>query len=129
MPIETENLWNRISLAFIDFLGTDEPEEIRKALGFKSVQAVYKWRKGDMPGLDAIIAISDVTGCSIHWLLTAKGSMKTGDQVGPNEGVNLDQLKLKAIQDFLVQKATEIAEKRRELEARRLLGHQVKEKP
>lgn len=76
MPIETDNMWDRISRCFINAFGTDKPEKIREVVGLDSVQAVYRWQTGTVPGLANLVHIADLTNCSIHWLLFNEGPME-----------------------------------------------------
>ena len=62
--------WERVTRAF----GTEQASEIARKLGL-TYNAVRKWRKGEVPGLDTLLAIKTLTGSSLDWLLT--GDEKT----------------------------------------------------
>ncbi|HYP29388.1 MAG TPA: helix-turn-helix domain-containing protein [Blastocatellia bacterium] len=48
-------------------------EVVAGRLGVKR-QAVYKWGRGEThPDLDRLLQISELTGVSLHWLLTGEG--------------------------------------------------------
>lgn len=68
MPLEAVGLFSRIAKA----LKTENVEEIsRKVL--LSKQAVYLWQKGKPPSLETLLLISDLSGTSLHWLVTGEG--------------------------------------------------------
>jgi transcriptional regulator with XRE-family HTH domain len=67
----TKGFWDRLQEAF----ETSKAPEIARRLGLEK-QAVYKWRDGSLPALDTLLAISETTGCSLHWLLTGEGPPK-----------------------------------------------------
>lgn len=71
MPLETAHFWKRIEEAF----ETRNVAEMAEKVGLK-VQALYKWQKGTIPSLDTLVKISDLTGSSIHWLVTGEGPQK-----------------------------------------------------
>lgn len=64
---QKSTFWERLQDAFF---GANAPE-IAKKLDLEK-QAVYKWRER-LPGLETLIAISETTGCSLHWLVTGEG--------------------------------------------------------
>jgi len=69
--------WERLQEAF----NYANAPEIAKKLDLER-QAVYKWREGNLPSLDTLLAINRVTGCSLHWLITGEGERKVeGDIV------------------------------------------------
>ena len=46
----------------------------------KSDKVVWSWKSGNaLPKLDELLAIADLKGLSIHWLLTGDGAMMHGD--------------------------------------------------
>ncbi len=45
-------------------------EDISSCMGFESVQAVYKWQRGDsLPTVDNLFALSKLFGTSIEYIL------------------------------------------------------------
>ncbi len=67
--IDRKYLWLRITQAF----NTEEVQKIADKLEL-SYQSVYKWQKGKFPSRDTLEKISTLTGSSIEWLLTGRGS-------------------------------------------------------
>lgn len=67
--IDQKHLWSRITQAF----GTKDVQKIADKLEL-SYQAVYKWQGGGMPSRDTLDRIAALTGSSIEWLLTGRGS-------------------------------------------------------
>jgi transcriptional regulator with XRE-family HTH domain len=68
VSVNISSLWSRIAEAFEGL----SVQDIADRLGL-SYHSVYKWQHGKHPGLDTLIRISEVTSCSIHWLLTGTG--------------------------------------------------------
>jgi SOS-response transcriptional repressor LexA len=69
LPFDHEGFWTRLLSAF----GTDNAAEIGRQIGLER-QSLYKWRDGiNQPSLESLIAISQKTNRSLHWLLTGHG--------------------------------------------------------
>lgn len=66
--MEDAVFWERIVEAF----GTDKIPEIAKKINL-TYYAVRKWKHGRLPGLDALLKISDMTDSSVQWLITGEG--------------------------------------------------------
>ena len=58
-------LWARLVTAF----KTDDINEISGKLGL-SYQSVHKWQNGGTVSIESLVAISNLTSRSIHWLIT-----------------------------------------------------------
>lgn len=56
----------------IEACGTSKPAEIRRMLNI-SYQAAKNYVNGRLPDSHVLLAISECTSCSIHWLLTGEG--------------------------------------------------------
>lgn len=69
LPFDYAGFWTRLLSAF----GTENAAEIGRQIGLER-QSLYKWRDGiNQPSLDSLIAISQTTSRSLHWLLTGHG--------------------------------------------------------
>ena len=66
--IEKKSFWDRITKAF----NTDEVQKIANKTGYK-YQSVRRWKKEELPTIESLKLISDLTNRSIHWLLTGEG--------------------------------------------------------
>lgn len=60
--------WERVVEAF----QTDKIPEIAKKMSL-TYYAVRMWKLGRMPGLEALLKISDMTDSSVQWLVTGEG--------------------------------------------------------
>ena len=69
----SQTVWDRIQEAF----DSKNVPKIAEKLDLRK-QAVYKWRNGKLPGLENFIAISESTGCSLHWLVIGEGPKRIG---------------------------------------------------
>jgi SOS regulatory protein LexA len=69
LPLDRQGIWNRITEAF----GTDKVQEIADRLGLK-YQSVRKWKLGELPGLDTLAQIKNLTNSSIDYILTGEKS-------------------------------------------------------
>lgn len=57
-------------------------EDISSCMGFESVQAVYKWQRGDsLPTVDNLFALSKLFGTSIEYILEGENE---GDVESPS---------------------------------------------
>lgn len=62
---EIQEMFKRILKAF----ETDNPAKVARALGIER-QSVYPWRDGKVaPSMDRLKQISEITGCSLDWLV------------------------------------------------------------
>jgi SOS-response transcriptional repressor LexA len=69
LSFDYTGFWTRLLSAF----GTENAAEIGRQIGLER-QSLYKWRDGiNQPSLDSLIAISEKTSRSLHWLLTGHG--------------------------------------------------------
>lgn len=65
-------------------------EDVANFMGFESVQAVYKWQRGDsMPTVDNLYALSRLFGTSVDDIL--RGNMEKDD--GPSLSVCIGKIK------------------------------------
>lgn len=66
-----------------EVFGNAKNVDIARKLGV-SQAGVKNYLKGRVPGADTLVLIADLTGCSVHWLLTGKGpkflTMKDRDE-------------------------------------------------
>lgn len=67
MKVNTSGVWERLQEAF----GNAKPTKIASA--GVTEQSVYRWRDGDLPGLDTLIKIYELRNVSLHWLLIGEG--------------------------------------------------------
>jgi hypothetical protein len=65
-------------------------EEIRSRLGLQSYNGARNYLLGRVPEWDKLVRISEITGCSVHWLLTGEGPMRFGDAV---EGMSMADMR------------------------------------
>lgn len=57
----------------VELFGTENSAEIARQLQLER-QSVYRWRDGkNDPSLDTLYLINQLTGASLHWLLTGQG--------------------------------------------------------
>jgi repressor LexA len=68
MGIDTAGFWKRLQELYP---GKNAPE-IAKEIG-RTKQTVYRWRDGEMPGLDVLAPLSESHGVSLHWLVMGQG--------------------------------------------------------
>lgn len=94
LPFDNVGFWTRLLSAF----GTDNAAEISRHLGLER-QSLYKWRDGiNQPSLDSLIAISEKTGRSLHWLLTGHGQEYISHILSP--AMPLEHNERKTIEDL-----------------------------
>jgi hypothetical protein len=62
----------------------------------KTDSAIKNYVDGRVPEAPVLIEISELTGCSIHWLITGKGPK----YIQAPDGTVLDEERLKALQEF-----------------------------
>jgi transcriptional regulator with XRE-family HTH domain len=77
MKKKSERKYSGVFGRIMEALGSEGKGGIAKAacaLGF-TVQALYKWEKGDGISIDTLMTISEVSGASIDWLLTGEQPM------------------------------------------------------
>jgi len=84
--LELSGLFERIKTAF----GTDSLSEIAKALDIVP-QSVYQWQKRNPPSISTLIKISDLTGTSIHWLITGQGHQLIAERGVSEEGFQVEK--------------------------------------
>jgi phage repressor protein C with HTH and peptisase S24 domain len=87
LTTKPEGFWQRLQEAFRG----KKPPQIASELGIQK-QAVYKWRDGNLPGLDTLLTIRKTTGCSLDWLLTGEGPRYIVDIDASSEGQPLFKL-------------------------------------
>lgn len=73
--METESFGERLRKAFSDA----KDAEIARKLGI-SQPAVKNYMEGRIPSADTLVKISELTNCSIHWLVTGFGEPKVRKQ-------------------------------------------------
>jgi transcriptional regulator with XRE-family HTH domain len=76
----TSGFGSRLAEAF----GTHKPARIAEKLGV-TYQAAKNYLEGRVPSPDTLLAISDSTGYSIHWLLTGVGPKQVTAETSPGE--------------------------------------------
>lgn len=74
-----EDFGERFKAAF----GHAETSEIARKLNL-SYHAVRNYEKGRIPPAETLCQISDLTKCSIHWLITGKGEQLVSETVNGN---------------------------------------------
>lgn len=86
MGIDRESLFGRIMEAF----GSRTAANLAEKLNITR-QSVYGWRDGkNLPELEKLVEISNVTNTSLHWLLTGEGSKEIeGEKAPPSEAEQL----------------------------------------
>src|SRR5438067_2329597 len=57
---------------FIDIFGTSRPAEVARLLDIP-YQSAKNYLNGRVPSAAALVSISEITSCSIDWLLTGRG--------------------------------------------------------
>lgn len=85
-----KTIFDRIAAA----MGTDNCAEIGRQLGFGK-HTVYKWRdEKSMPTTETVLKVYELTGSSLHWLLTGHGEQfpKETEQSKRFQRVSLDDL-------------------------------------
>jgi repressor LexA len=121
--LDLEGLWGRIQKA----LGNEKATVIADKLGITK-QSVYRWRDGEMPGLDNLAKISESSGTSLHWLLTGRGPIRVGlaaSYEGEQEQfipVYFEAGVEKIINDLAEQNARDLSEQVRELATEALIS-------
>jgi transcriptional regulator with XRE-family HTH domain len=92
MSIDREKLFSRIMEASESRTAANLAEKLNITR-----QAVYGWRDGkNLPELDKIIEISNVTRTSLHWLLTGEGSKEIGATQEMQKQSQVERLLLEA---------------------------------
>ena len=84
--VKREGLWARIQEAYD---GKNAPQ-IARLLG-KTKQTVYRWRDGEVPGIDTLAEIAQSRNVSLHWLLLDAGPKTFESQNTTGPAVNLRQ--------------------------------------
>src|SRR4051812_37925885 len=79
--IKRQGLWARIQEAY----GGKNAPEIGKLLG-KQKQSVYRWRDGEVPGIDTLAHIARSRNVSLHWLLLDEGPKSLTEFAGIEPG-------------------------------------------
>ncbi len=79
--IKREGLWARIQEAYD---GKNAPEIAR--LLEKQKQSVYRWRDGEVPGIDTLADIAQSRNVSLHWLLLDEGPRSLSEFSGIEPG-------------------------------------------
>jgi transcriptional regulator with XRE-family HTH domain len=64
--------------------------------------SISKYVNGRVPDPPELMRLADISGRSIHWLLTGKGPEKVEDLEAAAGRVDLDVVRDKAIQKFLI---------------------------
>lgn len=68
MAVDASGFWSRLQEVFE---GSNAPK-IAQLTG-RTKQTVYRWRDGELPGLDILTEIAESRGVSLHWLATGNG--------------------------------------------------------
>ncbi len=89
-------------------------KEIANKLGL-SYHAVRNYLRGRIPSGEKLIEISQLTGCSIHWLLTGEGEKKVVDSSSGEIPVNLAPHVKDRLSGLAAQTGREISEQAAEL--------------
>jgi transcriptional regulator with XRE-family HTH domain len=118
MGIDRENLFSRIMEAF----GSRTAANLAEKLNITR-QSVYGWRDGkNLPELDKLLEISNVTNTSLHWLITGEGSK--GIETGQDEG-SLTQAERLLKESSLPEIFTHILNRLEVLEAKQIANNKV----
>lgn len=90
LSFDHSGFWKRLLIAF----ETANAAEISRKIGLER-QSLYKWREGvNQPSLDSLIAISQKTGRSLHWLLTGHGQEFIEQLPSPYASLENDEKRL-----------------------------------
>ena len=77
-------------------------------------QAIYRWGRGEtQPDLDRLLLISELTGFSIHWLITGEGSKKV-ESAEYLEGLKnrLEELEIEIVKDVLLRELVSLSNRK-----------------
>ncbi len=77
---------------FVEICGTSQPAEVARLFNI-SYHSARNYLRGRMPDTYALIALSERTPYSIHWLLTGKGQKFVQKSIGEDTLPLSDQLR------------------------------------